>query len=101
MPIGNNIGGSGGGGGEQSFPYVKPFSNTAIENYTLPKIDYSPDYIKQDFVFIKLTANSFVVNILPGNGQIFKTGDPSKFEIVQQSKGYRIIAISETEWIVL
>lgn len=102
MPIGNNIGNGGGGGSSTSDTHIlKVFNNDTAVEYTLPKIDYSPDKIKQIIELVKLSNNSAVVNIKPGAGQTIIGDNPTNFTIQYQGKLYQVRAISETQWSIL
>lgn len=100
MPIGNNIGGGGSGSNSPNHIF-KAFNNEAVVEYTLPQIDYSPDYVKQVIELVKLSKNSAVVNIKPGAGQTILGDDPTNFTIQYQGKLYQVRAISPTQWSVL
>lgn len=102
MPIGNNIGnGSSGGGNDFNSYILKTFDNDAVVEYTLPKIDYSPDKVKQVIELVKISNNSAVVNIKPGAGQTILGDNPTNFTIQYQNKLYQVRAISETQWSIL
>lgn len=102
MPIGNNIGNGGGGGSSSSDTHIlKVFNNDTVVEYTLPKIDYSPDKVKQLIELVKLSKNAAVINIKPGAGQTILGDDPTNFTIQYQGKLYQVRAISETQWSIL
>lgn len=93
---------SGSDGGSDSDTHIlKVFNNDVIVEYTLPKIDYSPDKVNQKIELVKISNNSAVVNIKPGAGQTILGDDPTNFTIQYQNKLYQVRAISETQWSIL
>lgn len=93
--------GGGGGGSNSDTHILKVFNNDVVVEYTLPKIDYSPDKVKQLIELVKLSKNAAVINIKPGAGQTILGDDPNNFQIQYQGKLYQVRAISETQWSIL
>ena len=93
--------GSSGGSGSSDTHILKVFNNDTVVEYTLPKIDYSPDKVKQLIELIKISNNTAVVNIKPGIGQTILGDNPNNFTIQYQNKLYQVRAISETQWSIL